>query len=92
MKKLPVDENTPKDRWILLFGGKTDEEFYSDKAIDEVASKRPVVGMWDPDYYGDYDEVNGVYEKGAWKICYWDSSWRTYYKNPTHWASLEESE
>lgn len=72
-------ETAPRDgTWILLIGGRTDEDFYSDQYANE--SNRPVTARWFNEGQPDED----------WGVSFWDGDWRTYYKNPTHWQPLPE--
>lgn len=63
-------ETAPRDgTWVLLTGGE-DTENYGENG--------PVVSArWWQEYGPDGDWY--------WAYAYWDSAWRSEYKNPTHW-------
>lgn len=70
----------PKDgTWILLAGGKTDEDFYNPSARAEWLN-RAVTAFWHEDQWFE--------DGGAWAIAFWDGDWRTYYDVPTHWMPI----
>jgi hypothetical protein len=65
----------PRDgTFVLLKGGDTDED-----NADTAENKRPIVARW--------------WETGAgwgsgWAYAHWDSDWRSFYENPTHWMEI----
>ena len=73
-------ETAPKDgTWILLCGGRTDEDFYL--RDEPEAQSRIVSAFWLLSPCGDEDGEE-------WSVGFWDGSWRTGYENPTHWMPL----
>ena len=73
-------ETAPKDgTWILLCGGRTDEDFYL--RDEPEAQSRIVSAFWLLSPRGDGDGEE-------WSVGFWDGSWRTGYENPTHWMPL----
>jgi hypothetical protein len=79
MTKHPI-ETAPKDgTFVLLFGGRTDEEAEHD--VTEAECTRPVVAKW---------EANDGYAGGGWVFAAWECGWRSSYENPTHWMELPE--
>lgn len=76
MKWQPID-TAPKDgTWVLLTGGKV---FESDYERMESSTENPaVVAFWCTDDLG--------FE--FWCYAFWDSAWRSAYKNPTHWMYI----
>ncbi len=77
----PID-SAPKDgTWILLRGGKTNEEFYPLKASPD--NDRPVVAKWLT--MDDVDSCND-----GWGFCHWDGMWYSLYENPYEWAEIPE--
>lgn len=77
-----IDENTPIDRWILLKGGTTTEDNYTED-LTEADMQRPVVGKMS-------EEWDAWDADTSWDIGYWDGAWRTTYHNPTHWMEVPE--
>ena len=70
----------PRDgTWILLCGGRTDEDFYL--RDEPEAQSRIVSAFWLLSPRGDGDGEE-------WSVGFWDGSWRTGYENPTHWMPL----
>ena len=73
-------ETAPRDgTWILLCGGRTDEDFYL--RDEPEAQSRIVSAFWLLSPRGDGDGEE-------WSVGFWDGSWRTGYENPTHWMPL----
>lgn len=87
-------KTAPKDKtWILVCGGSAsdgDENYHwswndTIKQIEQDAAiaainARPVVARW--------EDENANYRGGAWAYAAWDSAWRSFYENPTHWMPL----
>lgn len=74
-------ETAPKDgTWILVWGGKTDEE-YPD--IPEKEKSRPVIAQWIDDDAWVTDH--------KWQFAYYNGCHHGEYMNPTHWQPLPET-
>lgn len=72
-------ESAPRDgTWIILCGGETTEDNYSN---EDVSKGRPVIA-----FYGGNDYAGNEIE--YWSFCYWDGEWRTEYINPTGWMPI----
>lgn len=81
-------DTAPRDgTWVLLKGGKTDEDFYLTTEGADAMATRPVVGKYDAN-----DEAMGFYPKfnDTWLFSFWDGSWYSRYGNPTHWVAIPD--
>lgn len=79
MDKWQYIETAPRDgTWILLRGGKTDEDDYKKEV--GIARCRPVVAKWIEDAT--------IFGEGGWVFCYWDGRWRTRYCDPEEWMPI----
>ena len=75
----PIDEDTPKDRKILLRGGEFDS-WYDDAGIDPTSpAGNPVVGWWDKDEYSS-----------DWRFCSYGSGIYGSYEDPKEWTEVPE--
>lgn len=75
-------DSAPKDgTWILLGGGQVDPHGWSvgTGSLDAESAPAVVAAMWHKDVPSD---------PGDWVFCYWDSAFRSYYLNPTHWMPI----
>lgn len=81
---LPI-ESAPRDKLILLSGGRTSEDDYENEGVPIT---RPVTGQWEGlvDEYDD--ETETFIQNNVWKMAFWDGAWRTVYINPTHYMPL----
>ncbi len=68
-------ESAPKDgTWILLGGGRTD---------DEDDARTIAVGQWT-------NYLNGGTTSWHWQFAWYDGGYYGAYNNPTHWMPLPE--
>jgi len=80
-----IPDSIKKDgTWILLTGGKTNEDDYSNQIKDD--PDRPVVAKWGGIFL-EKSEDEGEFH---WLYDYWDGSWFSIYENPTHYKLLDK--
>ena len=71
----PID-TAPKDgTWILLGGGRTDDE-KGDRSI--------AVGQWT-------NYLNGSETEWHWQFAWYDGGYYGFYEEPTHWMQLPKA-
>lgn len=72
MNLQPIETAPTDGTWILLSGGRTDEDFCMEDNHPSDLS-RAVTGKW---------------FEGEWVFSFWDGAWRGTYCCPKYWADI----